>query len=108
MTQKNWLNIQLDDNNKKLVKTMYCKLCCVYKNEICGLPKFICIWPKDGCAHLQLSATVEHSTRGPQKAAYHKYLTKKGLGSREQIAKVSGWQKTGQMSLVNWLYCTIC
>ena len=59
MTQKNWLNIQPDDNNKKLVKTIYCKLCCEYKNEICGLSKFTYIWPKDGCVHLQLSATVE-------------------------------------------------
>ena len=41
---------------------------------------------------LKLSAAVEHATGGPHKAAYHKFLTKKGLGPREPTAKVSGWQ----------------
>ena len=35
---ENLLSNQPDDNNKKLVKTMYCKLCRGYKNEICQLP----------------------------------------------------------------------
>ena len=34
--EEKWLSIQLDDNNKKLVKTMYCKLCCEHENEICA------------------------------------------------------------------------
>ena len=49
---------------------------------------------------LQLSVTVEHATGGPHKAAYNKFLTKKGLGLRERTAKVNGWHDTGQMSLV--------
>ena len=48
---------------------------------------------------LQLSVTVEHATGGPHKAAYNKFLTKKGLGLRERTAKVNGWHDTGQMSL---------
>ena len=47
---------------------------------------------------LQLSVAVEHATEGPHKAAYNKFLTKKGLGLREWTAKVIGWQETGQMS----------
>ena len=49
---------------------------------------------------MQLSATVEHATGGPHKAAYNKFLTKKGLGPTERTAKVSGWHETRQMSLV--------
>ena len=33
---ENWLSIQPDDNRKKLGKTMCCKLCCEYENDICG------------------------------------------------------------------------
>ena len=55
---------------------------------------------KDACVRLQLLATVEHATPGPHKAGYNKFLTKKGLGQREQTAKVSGWHETGQISLV--------
>ena len=54
------------------------------------LPQFNYSQSKDGCVRLQLSATVEHATGGPHKAAYNKFLTKKGLGPRERTAKVSG------------------
>ena len=76
------------------------QLCCEYENDICGLPKFNYTWSKDNCVHLQLSATVENATGGPHKTAYSKFLTEKGLGPREQTAKVSGSHETRQMSLV--------
>ena len=96
---ENWLSIQ-PDNNKKLVKTICCKLCCEYENYICGLPQFNYTWSKDGCVHLHLSVAAEHATGGPHKVACNKFLTKKRLGPREGTSKVSGWHETRQMSLV--------
>ena len=45
-----------------LVKTMHCKLCREYKNEICGLPQFNYTWSRGGCVHLYLT-TVENATQ---------------------------------------------
>ena len=55
--------IQPKNNNKKLVKTMHCKLCREYKNEICWLPQFNYTWSKDGVVRLQLLAATEHGTK---------------------------------------------
>ena len=103
---ENWLNIQPDDNNKKLVKTMYCEICCEHENEICRLPQFNYTWSKDGCVHLHLSAAAQHATGKSHKAAYNKFLTKKELGPRERTSKVSRWQETNVSCEIIW-YCTI-
>ena len=85
---ENWLSIQTDDNNKKLGKTMCCKLCCEYENDICGLLQFNYTWSKDGCVRLQLSAVVEHAMGRPHKAAYISYT--KEIGTNRTNCK-SQW-----------------
>ena len=105
--KENWLSIQPDDNNKKLVKTMYYKLCREVENEICRLPQFNYTLLKDGCVRFELLAAGKHATRGPHKTAYHIFFCKKGLGPRERTAKVSEWQEIGQMSLVKSFYSEI-
>ena len=53
---ENWLSIQA--YNKKLVKTMHCKLCHKYENETCRLLQLNYTWLRNGCVNFQFSATV--------------------------------------------------
>ena len=90
---ENWLSVQPDNNNKKLVKIMHCKLCHEYENEICRLPQFNYTGSNNGCVHLQLSVTVEHETGGPHKAAYNKFLTKRDWDLENELQKYTDGKK---------------
>ena len=83
-----------------LVKTMHCKLCHKYGNEISRSLQLNYTWLRNSCVNFKVSANVENKAWSLHKAACHKILTKKGLGPREAPERVSGWQEPGQIQLI--------
>ena len=69
-----WLVINPELTDKKLVASMICKLCRQFEDHITSAKGFVDTWLKTGSRHLQLYAAVEHAESEAHKRAFDLHL----------------------------------
>ena len=79
--KRQWLLINPDSADKKLVASMNCNICRKFEDRITSVKGFSDTWLKEGSRRVQLSAAIEHAEGEAHKKAFEMHLRSKGLSA---------------------------
>ena len=92
---QDWLLINPDSADKKLVASMNCNICRKFEDRITSVKGFSDTWLKEGSRRVQLSAAIEHVEGEAHKKAFEMHLRSKGLSAHERTHILKPSQNEG-------------